>query len=128
MELSQWVTSYGQAWEVADEDLIVSLFTETATYRSSPFRDPYRGHVEIRAYWRASAAGQRQTRVHMGLPIAQGERVMVEWWATMVEHDRPVTLPGCLLLRMAADGRCSDLREYWNRQEGHSDPFPGWGT
>lgn len=48
-----------------------------------------------------------------GVPgsLGHGARVAVEWWATMVEAGERVTLPGCLLLRFAADGRCTDLYE-----------------
>lgn len=127
MNLSEWIDGYGRAWETADEELIVALFTEDATYRSSPFREPFRGHGEIRAYWRRGAGGQRETRVRMGRPFVDGDRVAVEWWTTMVEDGEEVTLPGCLLLRFAADGRCSDLREYWNLEPGLREPFPGWG-
>lgn len=128
MDLDVWVNSYREAWETADEDLIASLFVEDASYRSSPFRDPYRGHEEIRAYWRRGAGSQRETRVRMGTPVVDGNRVTVEWWATMIDAGKAVTLPGCLLLRFAADGRCVDLREYWNVSDGHRDPFPGWGA
>lgn len=127
MDLDRWIRSYGEAWERADEDLIVSLFTEDATYRSSPFRDPYHGHAEIRAYWRRGAGGQHETRVRMGAPFVDRDRVAVEWWTTMIDDGKAVTLPGCLLLRFAQDGRCCELREYWNIREGHRDPFPGWG-
>jgi ketosteroid isomerase-like protein len=128
VDLDAWIRSYAVAWETADEDLIVSLFTEDATYRSSPFRDPYRGRGEIRAYWRRGAGGQRETRVRMGVPFVDRDRVAVEWWTTMIDDGKAVTLPGCLLLRFAPDGRCLDLREYWNQQDGHRDPFPGWGA
>jgi hypothetical protein len=37
------------------------------------------------------------------------------------------TVPGCLLLRFAADGRCAALREYWHVEPGHREPHPGWG-
>jgi limonene-1,2-epoxide hydrolase len=128
MELGEWIRSYAAAWETADEDLIVSLFTDEASYRSSPFREPLRGHDEIGAYWRRAAGGQSETRVRMGSAFGQGARVAVEWWATMVDGGEAVTLPGCLLLRFAADGRCADLREYWNLERGRRDPFTGWGT
>jgi hypothetical protein len=36
MNLTDWIERYGRAWESADEELIVSLFTEDAQYRSSP--------------------------------------------------------------------------------------------
>jgi hypothetical protein len=124
----EWIERYGRAWETADADLIVSLFTEDARYRSSPFRAPYRGHGEIRAYWRRGAGTQRNTRVRMGTPFVDGRRVAVEWWTTMVDEGEEVTLPGCLLLRLDADGRCSELREYWHVQPGIHEPFAGWGT
>ena len=56
MDIDEWVTSYARAWETANEELIASLFTEDASYRSSPFREPFNGHAEIRAYWLAAQA------------------------------------------------------------------------
>jgi hypothetical protein len=128
MELSEWIEAYGRAWETADDDLVVSLFAEDASYRSSPFREPARGHDGIRAYWRDATASQREQRVLMGRPFVDGERVAVEWWTTMVADGEEVTLPGCLLLRFAPDGRCRDLREYWGLEAGRREPFAGWGT
>jgi hypothetical protein len=128
MQLQEWIESYGRAWEAADEELIVSLFSEDAEYRSSPFRKAFVGHDEIRAYWRRGAGGQRETRVRMGRPFVDGDRVAVEWWTTMIDDGEQVTLPGCLLLRFGPDGRCSHLREYWHVEPGSRDPFPGWGT
>lgn len=75
-------------------------------------------NAEIRAYWRRGAGAQQETRVHMGLPFRDGERVAVEWWATMIDDGAEVTLSGCLLLRFATDGRCQGLREYWEREGG----------
>ena len=47
----------------------------------------------------------------------------------MIDPDEgEITLPGCLLLRFAADGRCQDLWEYWQVQPGRQDPPDGWGT
>jgi hypothetical protein len=39
-----------------------------------------------------------------------------------------ITLPGSLLLRFVADGRCEELREYWHVEDGRHDPPPGWGA
>lgn len=55
MDLNDWIERYGRAWETADEDLVVSLFSDDAVYRSSPFREPHIGHEQIRAYWRRGA-------------------------------------------------------------------------
>ena len=128
MDLAGWVQGYAQAWVTGDVDLLVSLFTEDATYRSSPFRQPFRGHDEIREYGRRCAAAQEGKRVETGAPFVDGQRVAVEWWTTMIEDGKEVTLPGCLLLRFGPDRRCSDLREYWHIESGAREPFAGWGT
>jgi len=65
--------------------------------------------------------------VRMGTPIVVGDRVVVEWWATMRDDGQEITLPGCLLLRFASDGRCAALREYWHVEPGRHGPHPGWG-
>jgi hypothetical protein len=38
-----------------------------------------------------------------------------------------ITIPGCLLLRFAPDGRCEELREYWHVEPGRYEPPDGWG-
>jgi hypothetical protein len=94
--------------------------------------EPVRGAAaraeDIRAYWDGVTSQQRDARVSMGRPFVDGDRVAVEWWTTMVSEGAEVSLPGCLLLRFASDGRCSDLREYWNFAPGRREPFAGWGT
>lgn len=82
----------------------------------------------ISAYWRRAVGSQREIRVRMGTPIVEGNRVAVEWWTTALDDDQPATICGCLLLQFGSDGRCRDLREYWNREDDRSAPFPGWGT
>jgi hypothetical protein len=52
---------------------------------------------------------------------------VVEWWAIMRDEGAWITLPGCLLLRFAEDGRCEELREYWHVEDGRHEPHSGWG-
>jgi len=125
----QWIERYGRAWETGDADEIVDLFTPDASYRSSVFREPYLGRDAIRAYWQRGAGAQREVAVVMGRPVVAGDRVAVEWWTTMIDPDEgELTLPGCLLLRFAPDGRCQDLWEYWQTRPGRQDPPAGWGS
>jgi ketosteroid isomerase-like protein len=129
MELADWIEGYRRAWEDADTELLVSLFTEDASYRSSPFREPNLGHDGIRAYWERAAGTQQGVEVRMGEPLVEGNVAAVEWWTTMDGPDGGVvTLPGCLLLQFAGDGRCFDLREYWNLEPERRQPFAGWGN
>ena len=128
--VEEWADRYARAWEEADEDAIAALFTADAEYRLAPFREPFRGEAEIRAYWRRGAGTQRDVRVRIGRPFVDGDRAAVEWWHRRwtIPTIGEVTLPGCLLLRFAPDGRCSELREYWHVQPGRHEPHDGWGT
>lgn len=124
----EWIERYRLAWETGNADEIVGLFTPDASYRSSVFRRPHAGLDAIRAYWQGAAGSQREVAVHMGRPVVTPSRVAVEWWTTMIDpDDGEITLPGCLLLRFAPDGRCYDLWEYWQVQPGRQVPPPGWG-
>ncbi len=129
MELADWVEGYRRAWEERDPEAVVALFTEDASYRSSPFREPPNlGHDGIRAYWARATASQEDVEVEMGEPLVDGNVVAVEWWTRMRSEGEEVTLVGCLLLRFAADGRCEDLREYWNFEGGRLSPHEEWGS
>jgi SnoaL-like domain len=106
-----------------------ALFTDDAVYRSASFREPYRGDAEIRAYWRRGAAAQRDVHVTHGASVRRrrpGRGRVVD--DDERSDDGEVTLPGCLLLRFAPDGRCAELREYWHVQPGLLEPHEGWGA
>jgi hypothetical protein len=122
----EWIERYGRAWETADKELTLSLFTEDAVYRSQIFREPSVGHDGIGGYWERTQ-GQGDVRVRFGRAIVEGNHAAVEWWTTMVDDGREITLPGCLVLRFAPDGRCEELREYWELADGHREPPAGWG-
>jgi len=127
MTVEEWVAEYGRAWREKDADAAVELFAPDAEYRSSPFREPAVGSEQIRAYWDGVTSAQENVTVRMGAPFVDGDVVAVEWWATMIEDGEETTIPGCLLLRFAADGRCAALREYWFQKPGRHEPHPGWG-
>jgi hypothetical protein len=77
----QWIERYRRAWETADADEVVDLFTPNASYRSSVFREPFLGSDAIRQYWQRGAGTQREVAVRMGRPIIADDRVAVEWSA-----------------------------------------------
>jgi len=126
--LLEWLEAYRRAWEGADVEAAVALFTDDAVYRSHPFREPHVGHEGIRRYWAGATSGQANVSVAFGEPVAAGRHAAVEWWTRMHQQGEDVTLPGCLVLQFAADGRCEELREYWHIEPGLHDPPPGWGA
>jgi steroid delta-isomerase-like uncharacterized protein len=127
-ELAAWIDAYARAWREGDADAAASLFTETAIYRSAPFRPPHVGREEIMRYWREEPARHERVELRFGTPVVQGRRVAIEWWASVVQDGETVTGPGCLVLRFDRDGRCEELREYWHEQAGRHEPPPGWGS
>lgn len=135
MDLERWLAEYARAWREKDAEGVAALFTENAVYRSSPTGAAHTGREAIAAYWRRATATQAEFDLRLGAPVVAGDRAAVEWWAVMRDPDwRPeapnewVTLPGCLILRYAEDGRCTELREYYNPVFGEAlGPPPGWG-
>jgi SnoaL-like domain len=129
MTVAEWIAGYGRAWEEKDADGVAALFTEDAIYRDEPFGEPHHGHDGVRAYWTGVTSTQEGARVRFGTPAVGGDgrHVAVEFWVTMKNFGTEVTLTGILFLRLAADGRCEELREAWHFTEGLREPPTGWG-
>ena len=127
MNAEEWIAAYRRAWLERDPERVVELFTDDAVYRSSPFREPHFGSAGIRDYWTRATSTQEELDLRFGDPVVEGSKVVVEWWAIMRDEGAWITLPGCLLLRFAEDGRCEELREYWHVEDGRHEPHPGWG-
>jgi uncharacterized protein (TIGR02246 family) len=129
VRIEDWAERYARAWEQADDEAVGALFTDDATYRSDPFREPHRGRDAIRAYWRGVTSSQSNVAVDVGRIVVDGRRGVVEWWTQMDSDGTPVTLPGALILDFDDSGRCRALREYFNLEVGTRMPPPdGWGT
>jgi hypothetical protein len=135
MDHEKWIEKYAAAWRAKDAVALVELFADQAVYRSSPTGVAHVGRDAIAGYWRRATATQRELDLRFGTPVREGNRVAVEWWAVMrdadwqpeVASDR-VTLPGCLVLLFREDGRCIELREYYNPVFGEAVAAPpGWG-
>jgi hypothetical protein len=72
----EWIERYGRAWETADKELTLSLFTEDAVYRSQIFREfasANNGRRRLPVTPRSpSHAKPRQTRRSTGIRIDGG--------------------------------------------------------
>ncbi len=136
MDHREWIERYGQAWRAKDAVAVTNLFTDDAIYRSTPTGAAHIGSTAIAAYWRKATVSQNQLELRFGTPVVADQRIAVEWWATLRDPDWNrdatndlATLPGCLILTFADDGRCAELREYYNPLFGQAVPPPvGWGV
>ena len=76
MELADWIEGYRRAWEENDAELLLTLFTEDASYRSSPFREPSLGHEGIRRRRRRHASRLPAAPVRAGRALLRPARVL----------------------------------------------------
>jgi hypothetical protein len=53
-----WVAAYERAWRTAGTELLGELFSEDATYRMSPYKEPARGLAAIGALWERERVGR----------------------------------------------------------------------
>ena len=130
MTVGDWIDAYADAWRERDGDAAAALFTEDSRYRAHPLQEPHQGTDGVRTYWSTVTATQDRVDVRMGEPVVShdGRRAAVEFWVRMLNAGDEVTLIGILVLRLAEDGRCEDLRETWFFESGDHAPHDGWGA
>jgi SnoaL-like domain len=108
----RWVAGYEHAWRSGDLDGVARLFTEGASYRTSPYADAKVGHAAIREFW---LEDEGRTFTVTAEPVAvEGRDAVVR---LEVRYLEPVAQEyrDLWLLRFAPDGRVVDFEEwaYW---------------
>jgi hypothetical protein len=110
----------------ADVEAITALYAPDATYRSSLLREP---EVDgAHGFVSRTFAEESEVTCWFGPPIASGARATVEWWATLLEDGRPITLVGMTALTFDEQGLVSDHVDSWMQADGHVLPYPGWAA
>jgi SnoaL-like domain len=119
-----WIDAWSRSWRELNADLLEPTYAPDAVHRSHPFREP--GNPIDYARWAFSEeAGEPE--VWMGEPIVSGDRATVEWWATLIENGKEITLAGASIIRFGADGRAVEQHDYWGQADGRVPPWEGWG-
>ena len=81
-EAGQWLEIYRNAWIGRDTELVLSLFTDNATYRESRFLPAFIGRESIRRYWNNNVvAGQRDIAFDFDLFAVRGPQAFTHWTA-----------------------------------------------
>ena len=106
-----WVAEYERAWRYGDVSGVPRLFTESASYRISPYAEPTSRTPEIQAFW---LDDEGRTFTVTAEPVAvEGRDAVVR---LEVRYGDPVQEYRDLwVLRFAPDGRVEDFEEwaYW---------------
>ncbi len=120
----RYAEAYRESWLAGDARRAAALYAPECRFRSSPFRaleDPV-------AYTLRVLPEAEATRVWFGEPLViDDERVVLEWWAQLVEDGDPSTLTGTDVMRFEPGGAVTEVRSIWTAAQGHLEPPPGWG-
>ena len=108
----RWVADYERAWREGDVSGVARLFTESASYRVSPYAEAKDGSAAIQAFWLDDAG---RTFTVTAEPVAvEGRNAVVR---LEVRYRDPVAQEyrDLWVLRFAPDGRVEDFEEwaYW---------------
>ena len=113
---------FGDAWRHRDPEAIGDLFSPSARYQDTPFAEPLDGRDDIRDYWtRAGRHSADDVEFHAE-PLAFDDNAGIAHWHaefTTLPAEHHVALDGILMATLDAQGRCTDLREWWHRVEEH---------
>lgn len=117
-EARKLIEIYGRAWETKDSDLIVSIFTDDATY-DDPHEPVNSGKEAIRQYWISKVIGEQdQIKFHLRNFWIDGDTVIAEWDATFIDTKRSLHIDMQEVAIFGTwDGKFSSLREYYKTKK-----------
>lgn len=113
------LATYIKAWQDQDPDLIVTIFTDTATYHERVLKDPIPDREAIREYW-ASKVVRDQANITCKLLnlYLDGDTAIAEWLAEFDDVDEGVRKRMKEIAVLTFEGHLiSSLREYWASEE-----------
>lgn len=123
----RWGDTWQDRWPARDREAIAALYHPEVTYRSEPFREPFRDLGEVRSYLARAFGEEEQIRAWFADPVVDGRRASIEWWATLFEDGAETTLVGTSTLIFDDAGLVIEQRDTWNQAPGRVPPPEGWG-
>ena len=111
--------TYIKAWETQDPDLIVTIFTEDATYAERVLGKPIPDREAIREYWETKVArDQANIRCELLTLYLDGDTVIAEWESTFDDVAQGVRKRMREVAILEFDGPLiASLREYWASEQ-----------
>jgi hypothetical protein len=114
-DVHKLIDIYIRAWTTQDPDLILTIFTPTATYHERVLQEPIRDHAGIREYWETKVV-KEQANIEAELLslYLDGATAVAEWEARfddVVKGERK-RMREVAILELDGD-LIASLREYW---------------
>lgn len=113
-EAIKLIEVYRKAWETRDPELIVTIFTEDATY-NDPKEPENIGRDAIKKYWEYKVIGEQEDiKFNLKNLWVDGDTVIAEWYATFkdIKRHQLTDLLEVAIFTVKGDKFCS-LREYY---------------
>jgi len=112
------IDTYIRAWERQDPDLIVTIFTEAATYHERVLDEPIRTREGIRAYWQSKVV---EAQAHITCDLLSlyldHNTAIAEWQAEFDDLVQGVRKRMREVAILEFQGQLiASLREYWASQ------------
>ncbi len=112
------VDTYIRAWVNQDPDLIVTVFTDTATYHERVLELPIQNREGIRAYWQAKVV---ESQAHITCKLLNlyldGNIAIAEWEAQFDDLPERVRKRMREVAILVFEGPLiASLREYWSSE------------
>jgi ketosteroid isomerase-like protein len=116
--LTRVMADYARAWETRDAELVLTLFTEGATYQENPFSEPMAGHAAIRNYWEGATRQHRDVHFQWDFVDSTGDLRVINWSCSFCRADVAgrFELRGIMLLEFRGE-RIFRFRECWVRRQ-----------
>jgi hypothetical protein len=118
-EARETLDTYIRAWESQDPDLIVTIFTEGATYHERVLKEPIPDRNAVRDYWQSKVVeSQGNIKVQLLNLYLDGETVIAEWLAEFDDLAQGIRKRMReIAVLVFEDGLVSSLREYWASEQ-----------
>jgi SnoaL-like domain len=122
-QVEDWIASYERAWRTAGREPLSDLFAQEATYRMSPYEEPFVGLPAIGEMWDAERKGPDEVFSMTSEIVAlDGETAVVR---LEVKYGDPVDREyrDLWIVRFGEDGRAVAFEEwpFWP-ERGHAAP------
>jgi ketosteroid isomerase-like protein len=109
---------YLRAWTTQDPDLILTVFTPTATYHERVLGEPICDHAGIREYWQSKVVeAQANIQTELLNLYLDGTTAIAEWEARFddVVQGHRKRMREVAVLELEGN-RVASLREYWTSE------------
>jgi hypothetical protein len=110
--IRQWVADYERAWRTDGTGPLSELFSEDATYSTSPFEEPHRGLAAISSMWERERLGPDESFSMNSEVVAVEADTGVVRVEVRYGPPRETLYRDLWIVRLDAEGRCIHFEEW----------------